>query len=1357
MDAREQPPASNALAHLTKVPIAQLSPDLDNVAEKSFLANVALVWPYSSSAKSLSLLLVEPDVLLRRALGQIKVTFRGRVAERVAESHVGIGETIGLALKDCNFVSNADSQQTPGRCIAWDAHFANGVTLEIYRSSQDPLTISVEPQLAAPQTELALPTTPSGKSTNSERDLTSSTGLWGSPVFLKPTRTSLEGTIRSAFDPFAEEDGFVPGKGRKRPRYSLQREDWRVLTEPESSQEEDVPVDWLQVLDQDIEHELDEAHTPSEPSDDLMSDPDEIPEQIDTAPQEPSPIFVKPSLELTGSIIERRAGESNNLSSHEQVDVRGTSFQLPTDTPQIRPIPSPGLPIPSPIVSSNATSSDYFPPWNASTQVQETQSVPMEIETIATLPEPSIETRETKAISPPKTEMMKVPEPFIEPAQEEHILDSGFQVHGDTEPSSSPADAPLNQEIDLVDSFGPIDALGVSQANIITHVIGEEAQISNEIQQDIPDDGDLSGAPSESSSGSEDESDDSSEIMDESADRQIDDDAENISNEAQTSDEAELGYIVDDEPTSRESSVPPPRSEGESIEPPGVIDAVDTAQTDVGIQIAGETTGSPSDVNGLDDEEIFDPTLQSLDRSHPIDAFDQDAIDALEMMRATREEEFEDNRIKRDEVRMEADIDHPSKQNDSEEEDERLEDHAVYDGESVQSYNSQYDSDEEEIHYPPSETGLNQDDFDIEDDSDEEFERDRDLPSRVGDPEIIVLDSDTDDEPTSDHPTAPASDSSSDEDSSAHSESAYAGAPPAMVDFEMGEQECPESRYADVEPSYHRAVEEESEFDERDEYEEHEESDERESNHEDDRVHESDMTDEPARDFHKNGLPSEMALLDPEQQDYDEEMEDAVAMEEVENLESHPTIQIDSDADVPADQDPGEEQPGNIDPSLFDMAGSQLAEQSEKTEDPDRQEGLSESENANVHIHGDGQFECPILSSAIHDGTELLSSHEPGPEPTIEGPEGPEPLGDLGLSTVMPQFERQLPTPDPTQETIFTRETHHDYESAISSLEENEDATGMVQPVGSPGCEQDDTIAGEFLENTQENHDHEVADATATPELAQLTRLHSTPQRSCSVEVLISTESPKPPTVLITKPTVPDRSASGLRSKLSYFAPLSTLFDHYNALVDTISIVHEASPITRAKTGSKDWFVTIDLTDPSMAGTTVRAQIFRRYKSSMPSLAEGTAILLRDFKVKSLDHTVMLVSVESSAWAVFGESSSDAEMNGPPVEYDSQERAYASGLRRWYVEVGSGWVADRMLQASIGRESLERDVSPSSRARSESSSPDSKRGSQRRRRGKGKVAIHELRDGTRYTDAGSPNSRNSTVHELRDGTLYATL
>lgn len=131
MDATDISTARNPLSSLTKVPIAQLSPTLEQVEEKCIFTTVSLVWPYSSSTKSLSLSLAEPDYRLRRSNGQVKAIFHGRVAQKVAESHVGIGDTVRLALKGADFVANDAATQTPGRNIAWDLHLDTGVSVEV--------------------------------------------------------------------------------------------------------------------------------------------------------------------------------------------------------------------------------------------------------------------------------------------------------------------------------------------------------------------------------------------------------------------------------------------------------------------------------------------------------------------------------------------------------------------------------------------------------------------------------------------------------------------------------------------------------------------------------------------------------------------------------------------------------------------------------------------------------------------------------------------------------------------------------------------------------------------------------------------------------------------------------------------------------------------------------------------------------------------------------------------------------------------------------------------------------------------------------------------------------------------------
>lgn len=129
MESSKEPP--------TTVAIAQLSPALDRLTEKSIHAVVTLVWPYSSSTRSLGLLLCEPDFRLRRVHGQVKVTFRDDLAERVAKTQVGIGDEVRLHLRDTTFVDNESANQTPGRSVRWDLQYDDGLFLEVPTANGD--------------------------------------------------------------------------------------------------------------------------------------------------------------------------------------------------------------------------------------------------------------------------------------------------------------------------------------------------------------------------------------------------------------------------------------------------------------------------------------------------------------------------------------------------------------------------------------------------------------------------------------------------------------------------------------------------------------------------------------------------------------------------------------------------------------------------------------------------------------------------------------------------------------------------------------------------------------------------------------------------------------------------------------------------------------------------------------------------------------------------------------------------------------------------------------------------------------------------------------------------------------------
>lgn len=119
-------------AQSSPVPIAQLSPTLDDLSQRSFHAIVTLVWPFSNSSRAFSLLLAEPDFRLRRHNGQVKVTFHGFCAEEVARTKVGIGDEVTLWLDGARWTDNEQAEVTPGRGLPWDLHFEKRAKLKVF-------------------------------------------------------------------------------------------------------------------------------------------------------------------------------------------------------------------------------------------------------------------------------------------------------------------------------------------------------------------------------------------------------------------------------------------------------------------------------------------------------------------------------------------------------------------------------------------------------------------------------------------------------------------------------------------------------------------------------------------------------------------------------------------------------------------------------------------------------------------------------------------------------------------------------------------------------------------------------------------------------------------------------------------------------------------------------------------------------------------------------------------------------------------------------------------------------------------------------------------------------------------------
>lgn len=1065
-----------------------------------------------------------------------------------------------------------------------------------------------------------------------------------SPAFRKSSRKSSGSAVDFAYDPFTEEDGFVPGKGRKRPRYSLQRTDWHVMDEPaDSPQEREKPMDWEKALEDEIEVEPDKEE-PADTEPPKEASPDIVPETSDTVNQisiedpfqdQPS-VFVKPSLDLAGGLFGRPALQQLDTESTTSAPQRpfGNLFHRPTDTPQLRPVPSPGLPIPSPLVSNQSNSQEYFSPFH---------SVPPAYDV-----DHDLTSDPNSAIPESPSLVQPTPEPALHGMP--HIVEESEALHDEGVLSHPPPPMSSYQVLDsmLADSIVGTGSQmpTVNLDHIDSHAVMDESNVIEtenalEIREELH--------MAVSTAHADDQ------LLEEAKDDASEDDYEaHMASDLEAQDEEFEEF---------EGTSPPM--------PPEM--AIHEAESDEGVP---EETAGQTEVQHLPDVADDEAGTQSGS-----DSGNQSAAEG----EARCDEDAEAEYYSEDEFY---------------EEEEEME----------PRYEDEVDADE----------------------SENEDNRAPGLPPAQA--EIIVLDSDSEDELASEQ--APAT--------------LHRHVRQRSVSSEVSQSSAEDDRedWSDLERNpEHRLIEgQESEDYESEEEYEHENLD------QDDRVDDSDMDDESSVDVSvRDGFGEKRSTRNQsaeEEPDAEEPIQPYAEGDDVAEFEGNDASPIDmevheyqpdqandasSPAEEPSPHDLDEEQgqptldgeertSGGTLSALISLDGTHDWPESSKMAEEDHETPLQESTH---NIQEEKEIIERQEEALIADESDEQHNNKRLP---------------FDRSAVEPT-EQQLPTPDPTQE-VPGYKSGPDSEQ-LGELGVTDEQTGLnisLQPVSEESID------------PEPQDDVEMVDV-----VLPTTELIDDRQQDGEQDIVVpesTVKAPETPIVVVSKPPVPDRNAHGLRSKLSYFAPLASLSDHYNALVDTISVVYESSPVAKATSGSREYFMMIYLTDPSMAGTTLEVRIFRRYKSAMPSVAEGQAILLRDFKVQSHDHSMILVSVDSSSWAVFDGSGPEAKMTGPPVEYGSEERAFASGLRRWYSEDGAGMVADSQLQASIERDSRSR--TPSSVAGSDAGSLDgtpSARGSRRSRRSHRRVTIHELRDGTRYTEVGSPSGQHD-IHELRDGTVY---
>lgn len=1281
---------------------------------------------------------------------------------------------------------------------------------QISRSSNYYATVKVDPSVEPVQRieEPAPPVTPVPSRTRPEEHFaTGGLGSWTSPAFFQRSRASFG--VNSRLDPFAEEDGFVPGKGRKRPRFSMRSSEWRFIDEPADPDEKGNPMDWTEELENEIESEPEpgqpelESKVDKERTAEVVGAPQETPitaspspsaEAIPATTTEDTTITIvrptpEPSVDMEQP-AEQDAAKATEVSreAHESgFNING--LHIPMDTPRLLPIPSPGLPVPSPFVSADnrqgyfssaaATIAQLPAPRQSTTATQyESAGVKENVETRTRITQ-----TETISASVPQTTHEGAAVSLHETAPEDPIASTtpepgGLIAKDDAQFDERRETATTDVYQDEPSPYPNMDASAEEEPRIDHIAILPPEDVEME-DAEYP----LTNKQHENKDDDEDDEYFQEATSDEeSAVEEIEGESENKSEE---NDEEEEEYSED---------------EGDCAN-----QAVDIRSHELlNGRYGTESTESPNN----------SPQSQAESYSEPKDQL---------------------HHIKEDEEKVDVE------DADENEEDEDMDSEEASEGDYESGY--VYEDDNEDV--------------DSESESDEQYQVQP--PQNNTQPEIIVLDSDDEDKQPDASSQAqtcalpiqgqPASDQEQSDDEIHAEEEDWTSDEEdedevlALRKYDDGKDHHVEDEAAaeeetvkdggqdhyvedEDEDDYSMDEEEPAEVgsardDEQIHHVEEEESAEEEARRDEERADQVEMVERTRRT--KNEQVAEPASDDQEQGSL---AEDGQRLDEREHGEQNVETTTSAEYEIVARPDIDDSVPGKhheeayVTEDLPQYSEQDLHEHprthTPRETTPDatsyqpktirddvgssrRQEEVEKSEVRTEELPRTAELDQDRDFGLWYDGAR---SPRVGHDTTTITTETFEPSG-------LSPHDRQA---DDTLETEYSHqdfENHSISEQAITSQERapsHEQAEILVEDdnalVEAPGVPEANNVLPiteqESRSGSASVSEHEWAEAneykvdedvraregqgsrSPSASISQhewveaneyvADEAQEAADEETSLQLQLQDEARVRKSIeesdsYTQHPAGPDRRYPGLRSKHSYYAPLSTLVDHFDALIDAVSVVSETSPIIHSASGNKDYSLTLCLTDPSMVGTTLTAQIFRPHLDALPSVSEGDIILLRNFKVKSFNHYVMLISSDTSAWAVFSPSQDEAQMTGRPVEYDDEERTHVSYLRDWYQSNGAAMIADNQLQASIVEAS--REMTPmSSVAASDTASlddfpgregrRDSARRDRRGRKSHRRITIHELRDGRRYTEIGSPSDPES-IHELRDGTVYAHL
>lgn len=1079
----------------------------------------------------------------------------------------------------------------------------------------------------------AVPTTPSTSIPNIyswPSDL-AVTEKWDTPAFLRAKRLSPGSPLQSGFGPFGEEDGYIPGKGRKRPRFSFPSSGWRLVDEPDTDEPPTNEDNWFESDEEELQRDDDDGLVSGEPIQEDLQDPDspsplspvDAHETVPAGPLEtttedqsldltPTPAGLTSKIDTAPISIQIQPPNETAFNS----ELLSKRHPLPTDTPRLHPLPSPGLATPSPITSTSANSLGYFfqapPPAQSSQFLAPTTANDQKLDNIPTSSYPYSDTVSLNAsgVIHYDNEAPETSGPNVESQSHFETATSSFNSTTQFEPQDTVFQTP-------------------SEFGIPSFVAKSNDHLTRQVEDSLPIDPSISHLH-------EDYKYEQQETVDH--DMQIDDGH---------TEAFETGYDNVFENNNELS-----------------VDYTDNINLPPQIQLDWSGKDAGDSVHTFEESVHEDADSEKMEEEHEPVGNDTYNVPTEEYQNVSDDSSS-------DGMEDDEEVDNDEEEYEAEEYDEEMSEGV---GDDIESSS---ESEDEAHHNPPQQQN----------------------PPRNVYPEVIVLDSDSEDEPPPPvRQPSPQYDNISDDDENDIS---------ADVD-EYAEYQSAEE-LDDEAADQMDAVSDAS------------------SEHLDDEDSDDEFAD------NRNSEPG--SIVDDESVQAEDEQLGLAVQDEAAFVHQNDTGSYRSTSKEPYEASLHSEQPG-----IHSMAETahEISSASEDEHTPGHEYGKD-------NVVSSSRSPSPASTPRLSSPNTVKLTHEIRPLVTRTRP----------LPTPQPtQDEEQHPAPIGTSTDIPSENEGSVAGKGFDEEGQDADKPSLHQWTDGSGDEghspQPDTavqvpeieINGHALENDatpgdyDDDHDEVV-----------LVKDQSTPK---SVESEIYVEATQ--SLLEREPSTPDPQKDNPPRRT-----LVELDDWLNTVVDIIAVVVEVSPIARATSGSEEYYLSLRITDATMAGTTVAVHIFNPDKASLPVVSEEDVIVLRKFKIQSFDHSTAALSDDSSAWAVFHAGENQPTITGLPVELGEDEYEYVQQLRDWYHRGGSAMTADHMLQASIGQE--QKEYSPSSVASSDvgslgSAPPGSSQRRPRRKKSHRRITIHELRDGRRYTEVGSSGG-NESIHELRDGTVYA--